>query len=309
MIDNGSSSTERFYRGNAATVTTATVFRLKAEATLTLSALVLAAALLLSSHQLLQARPNGSQELAWQPVWSDEFDRPGPPDPAKWSYDVGGHGWGNRELQFYTEGRRENARVEDGRLIIEARREDWQGKPYTSARLNSKASWTYGRIDVRAKLPRGRGTWPAIWMLPVRGEYGKGGWPDNGEIDIMEHVGFDPGVVHGTIHSRAYNHVDRTQRGKNTTVADAQDAFHVYSASWTPQSIVVSVDNVSYFSFDNERLSNPQADWRHWPFDKDFRILLNVAVGGNWGGQKGVDESIWPQRLEIDYVRVFQLKR
>ena len=309
MIDNGSSCTQRFYRGNAAIVTTATAFRLKAEATLRLSALVLAAALLLSSHQLLQARPDGSQELAWEPVWSDEFDRPGLPDPAKWSYDVGGHGWGNRELQFYTEGRRENARVEDGRLIIEARREDWQGKPYTSARLNSKASWTYGRIDVRAKLPRGRGTWPAIWMLPVRGKYGKGGWPDNGEIDIMEHVGFDPGVVHGTIHSRAYNHVDRTQRGKNTTVADAQDAFHVYSASWTPQSIVVSVDHVSYFSFDNERLSNPQADWRHWPFDKDFRILLNVAVGGNWGGQKGVDESIWPQRLEVDYVRVFQLKR
>jgi licheninase len=245
----------------------------------------------------------------WQPVWSDEFETPGLPDPGKWSYDVGGHGWGNRELQFYTEARRENARVEDGRLIIEARREDWQGKPYTSARLNSRASWTYGRIDVRAKLPRGRGTWPAIWMLPVRGEYGKGGWPDNGEIDIMEHVGFAPAVIHGTIHARAYNHVDRTQRGKSTNVADAQNAFHVYSVVWTPQSIVVSVDDTGYFSFDNERLSNPQADWRQWPFDKDFRILLNVAVGGNWGGQKGVDESIWPQRLEIDYVRVYQVKR
>ena len=145
-------------------------------------------------------------------------------------------------------------------------------------------------------------------MLPVRGEYAKGGWPDNGEIDIMEHVGFDPGVIHGTIHSRAYNHVDRTQRGGTTMVADAQDAFHVYRVDWTRQSIAVYVDNIKYFSFANERLKNPQADWRQWPFDKDFRILLNIAVGGNWGGRKGVDESIWPQRLEIDYVRVFQRK-
>lgn len=251
--------------------------------------------------------PAGAEE--WRLVWSDEFDSPGLPDPSKWTYDVGGTGWGNNELQYYSEARRENARVEGGLLIVEARHESLGGRAYSSARLKTRAGWTYGRVEVRAKLPRGRGTWPAIWMLPQRGSYGQGGWPDNGEIDIMEHVGFDPGVVHGTIHSRAYNHVDRTQRGKNTTVADAQDAFHVYSASWTPQSIVVSVDNVSYFSFDNERLSNPQADWRQWPFDKDFRILLNVAVGGNWGGQKGVDESIWPQRLEIDYVRVFQLKR
>jgi licheninase len=248
-------------------------------------------------------------ELRWQPVWSDEFDMPGLPDPAKWSYQVGGHGWGNKELQFYTDARRENARVEGGSLIIEARREDWQGSRFTSARLNSRAGWTYGRIEVRAKLPRGRGTWPAIWMLPVRGEYATGGWPDNGEIDIMEHVGFDPGVIHGTIHSRAYNHVERTQRGATIEVTDAQDEFHVYWLQWTRGSIDISVDKVKYFSFPNERLTSSQADWRQWPFDKDFRILLNVAVGGNWGGQKGVDEGIWPQRLEIDYVRVYQLQR
>ena len=276
--------------------------------TATLSTLVLTLAVISSGLTLLHAERNGQQDLGWEPVWSDEFDTPGLPDPARWSYEIGGHGWGNRELQFYTERRRENARVENGSLIIEARREKWQGKQYTSARLNSRGGWTYGRIEVRAKLPRGRGTWPAIWMLPVRGEYAKGGWPDNGEIDIMEHVGFDPGVIHGTVHSRAYNHVDRTQRGRTTTVADAQDAFHVYSVVWTRQSIAVSVDNTSYFSFGNERMTNPRADWRQWPFDKDFRILLNVAVGGSWGGQKGVDETIWPQRLEIDYVRVFQLK-
>jgi beta-glucanase (GH16 family) len=249
------------------------------------------------------------EESRWKPVWSDEFDKPGLPDPAKWSYEVGGHGWGNQELQFYTEARRENARVENGRLIIEARREDWRGSRFTSARLNSRQGWTYGRVEVRAKVPRGRGTWPAIWMLPVRGEYAKGGWPDNGEIDIMEHVGFDPGVIHGTIHTRAYNHVDRTQRGATIDVADAQDAFHVYWLLWTRQSIDVYVDKVKYFSFPNERQTSAQADWRQWPFDRDFRILLNVAVGGSWGGQKGVDETIWPQRLEIDYVRVSQLAR
>ena len=242
----------------------------------------------------------------WRLVWSDEFDRPGLPDTTKWTYDVGGSGWGNRELQFYTDSRRENARVENGRLVIEARREDWQGKGYTSARVTSRQAWTCGRIEARAKLPRGRGTWPAIWMLPLKGVYAKGGWPDNGEIDIMEHVGFDPGVIHGSVHTRAYNHVDRTQRTARTTVADAQDAFHVYAVEWTTEEIRAFVDDRRYFSFANERLANPQADWRQWPFDRDFRILLNLAVGGNWGGQQGVDESIWPQRLEIDYVRVFQ---
>ena len=165
--------------------------------------------------------------LRWDLVWSDEFDTPGLPDSAKWTYETGGNGWGNRELQFYTNGRPENARVENGLLIVEARREDFQGRPYTSARLNSRAAWLYSRIEVRAKLPRGRGTWPAIWMLPVRGVYAKGGWPDNGEIDVMEHVGFDPGVVHATVHTGAYNHVQRTQRGAETIVADAQDVFHV----------------------------------------------------------------------------------
>jgi licheninase len=242
-------------------------------------------------------------------VWADEFDTPGLPDPARWSFETGGHGWGNQELQFYTDGRRENARVEDGKLIVEARREDWQGSRYTSARLNSRPGWTYGRIEARAKLPRGRGTWPAIWMLPVAGGYGKGGWPDNGEIDIMEHVGFDPGVIHGTIHTAAYNHVARTQRGGTTTVADAQDAFHRYAVEWTPQAMTFYVDDVKYFSFANERPADPKADWRQWPFDKDFRILVNLAVGGSWGGQKGVDDTIWPQRLEIDYIRVSQLER
>jgi licheninase len=252
------------------------------------------------------AGPGAGGAGAWQVVWADEFDGDGAPDPSKWAYEVGGSGWGNNELQFYTDARAENARVERGVLIVEARRERWQGRDYTSARLTSRAGWTYGRIEARARLPRGRGTWPAIWLLPVRGSYGTGGWPDNGEVDIMEHVGFDPGVIHASVHTRAYNHVDRTQRSAQTTVPDAQDAFHVYAVEWSREEIRAYVDDRQYFAFKNERAGNPQADWRQWPFDRDFRILLNVAVGGNWGGQQGVDDTIWPQRLEVDYVRVLR---
>ena len=239
-------------------------------------------------------------------VWSDEFAGSGLPDAGGWMYDVGGGGWGNRELQFYTEGRLENARVEGGVLIVEARRESWQGSAYTSARLNTRQGWTHARVEVRAKLPSGRGTWPAIWMLPVLWTYGNGSWPDNGEIDIMEHVGFDPDVIHASIHTAAYNHVAGTQKTATITVPGARETFHVYAIEWTPQEIRAFVDDRPYFSFANERLANPQATFRQWPFDKDFRVLLNLAVGGNWGGQQGVDDTIWPQRLEVDYVRVYQ---
>jgi beta-glucanase (GH16 family) len=249
--------------------------------------------------------PSETQQT-WRLVWSDEFDTAGLPDPEKWYYDTGGHGWGNKELQFYTERRVENARVEGGRLIVEARRERWQERDYTSARLNTRAGWTYGRIEVRAKLPSGRGTWPAIWMLPVDWTYGNRGWPDNGEIDIMEHVGFDPDVIHASVHTQAYNHVAGTQKTARINVPGARDAFHVFVVEWTEREIRALVDDRPYFTFANERLATPQADYRHWPFDKSFRILINIAVGGSWGGQQGVDESIWPQRMEVDYVRVSQ---
>jgi len=167
--------------------------------------LVLAATALFGFHKAAaEEHPNGR----WRVVWSDEFEYVGLPDPAKWGYDVGGHGWGNKELQFYTERRKENARVENGRLIIEARRDAAENHRYTSARLVSKGKgdWTYGRFEVRAKLPSGRGTWPAIWMLPSLKSYGESDWPDNGEIDVMEHVGFDPDVIHASAHTRAYYH-------------------------------------------------------------------------------------------------------
>jgi beta-glucanase (GH16 family) len=243
------------------------------------------------------------EKPAWQLVWFDEFDYTGLPDQNKWGYDIGGHGWGNQELQFYTERRAENARVQNGMLIIEARKENFNGMEYTSARLitKGKGDWTYGRFEISAKLPSGKGTWPAIWMLPTQWTYGNGGWPDNGEIDIMEHVGFDPGWIHGSIHTKLYYWQINTQKTAKIRIADAQTAFHVYTLEWSPNTITVGVDSTQYFSFTNEGKG-----WQAWPFDKAFHLLLNIAVGGAWGGAQGVDPSIFPQQMQVDYVRVYK---
>lgn len=240
-----------------------------------------------------------AQDDEWVLIWSDEFDYEGVPDPEKWDYDIGGHGWGNNELQYYTE-REDNARVEEGKLIITAQLESYEGNRYTSARIVSRdrGDWRYGRFEVRAKLPRGTGTWPAIWMLPTDWEYG--GWPTSGEIDIMEHVGYDLGKVHGTVHTDAYNHQLNTQRGGSWQDATVVDEFKTYIIEWTPESIIWWVDDRRYYTFNNERKS-----FREWPFDKRFHFLLNIAIGGSWGGVEGVDDSIFPQTMEIEYVRVY----
>ena len=233
------------------------------------------------------------------PQWSDDFNYTGLPDSTKWSYDIGCHGWGNNELQCYTENRLENARVENGQLIIEARKENYQGKKYTSARLKSKGKgdWKYSRVEVKAKLPKGVGTWPAIWMLASTTSLK---WPDDGEIDIMEHVGFDHGKIHAAIHTKKYNHGIGTQKTADVMIADCSDSFHVYALDWNSETLKISVDNRVYFTFANEHL-----DSTAWPFDKAFHLLLNIAIGGNWGGQKGVDEGIFPVRMEVDYVKVY----
>ena len=236
-------------------------------------------------------------------VWSDEFDEDGRPNASNWRYETGGHGWGNQELQFYTAARSKNARVEDGSLIIEAHQESFSGSGYTSTRLLSRQEWTYGRFEASAILPSGRGTWPAIWMLPDLGRYG--GWPRAGEIDIMEHVGFDPDRVHSTVHTDAYNHIHGTHQGASTIVSTARSAFNVYAVEWTPSEIRGYVNGTQYFTFANERLTNSQADDRHWPFDHPFHLIFNIAVGGAWGGQQGIDPNIWPQRMQVDYVRVY----
>jgi beta-glucanase (GH16 family) len=241
-------------------------------------------------------------------VWSDEFDSDGLPDPAKWGYDVGGDGWGNEESQYYTNRRQENARVEQGRLVIEARKEKFEKRDFTSARLVSKGKgdWTYGRFEIRAKLPSGRGTWPAIWMLPSLKSYGDGGWPDNGEIDLMEHVGFDPNVVHAAVHTSAYNHLIGSHKTTKIDVPNATADFNIYAIEWTTEEIRWYINDQQYFTFRNERTSSPIANYQEWPFDKPFHLVLNIAVGGTWGGSRGIDDSIWPQRMEIDYVRAYQ---
>ncbi len=254
-------------------------------------------------------------------VWSDEFNYKGKPDPAKWKYDYGFIA--NQEKQYYTDSLK-NARVEDGVLIIEAHKEniankDFQNKelentwaaykttidyaPYSSARIKTEdiAEWKYGRIEARAKLPKGRGMWPAIWMLSeTRKELG---WPESGEIDIMEHVGYDNDTIHGTIHTKAYNHMIGTQKGKTIFIENPNDEFHVFAIEWTSEKMDFLLDGVVYNHVENEHKTTAE-----WPFDQKFYLILNVAVGGGWGGQKGIDESIFPQKMVVDYVRVYQKK-
>jgi len=238
------------------------------------------------------------------PIWADEFDTPGLPDSKIWSYDVGGSGWGNNELQYYTEADKDNVHIENGLLTIEAKKEYFGGKNYTSARIVSKGKkdFLYGKVEVRAKVPVGRGNWPAIWTLASQSDYGTQYWPDNGEIDILEHVGFDPAVMHFSVHTKAFNHVIGTQKTSTTQVDDFGTAFHVYSIEWTPKTIQAYIDGKQYFYFENSGKG-----WEEWPFDKKQHILLNLAIGGNWGGQKGVDDSIFPNKFYIDYVRVYGL--
>lgn len=238
-------------------------------------------------------------------VWSDDFDYTGLPDASKWGYDLGDGcpracGWGNNELQYYTN-ESKNARVESGVLIIEAHQDSIASKGFSSARLVSKGKgdWLYGYIEVKAKLPKGIGTWPAIWMLSTDWSYG--GWPESGEIDIMEHVGYDQDVVHGTVHTKAFNHNIGTQIGKTKKVEGASESFHVYAVHWTETKIDFLIDDEVYHTFE-KKSDHPD----EWPFDKRFHLLLNLAVGGNWGGKEGVDLDIWPQRMEIEYVKVFQ---
>ncbi|HEY3371528.1 MAG TPA: glycoside hydrolase family 16 protein [Prolixibacteraceae bacterium] len=238
-------------------------------------------------------------------VWSDEFNYSGLPDPNKWTFDTEGNdsGWGNHEAQYYTKANLKNAEVKDGFLSITAIKEDFEGKKYTSARLitKSKGDWLYGKIEVRAKLPEGRGMWPAIWMLPTKTPYG--GWPACGEIDIMENVGYDPYVIVASAHTKAYNHSIGTQKNAKITIADCYTNFHNYILEWDANEYRVYVDSNLYFTYKNDG-----AGFQSWPFDKPFHLLLNLAVGGDWGGAKGIDETIFPRSMVVDYVRVYQRK-
>ncbi|MEJ0058746.1 MAG: glycoside hydrolase family 16 protein [Terricaulis sp.] len=243
-------------------------------------------------------------------VWADEFQNDGLPDASRWTYDTDRNrdGWYNNELQYYSPARRENARAENGVLIIEARREDmsrardWGRQHFTSSRMVTRglARWTYGFFEIRAKLPCGYGAWPAIWMLPAGADTS---WPGGGEIDIMEHVGQEPGVVHGTVHTGAHNHANNTHLSATTTIPDTCDAFHNYQLTWTPDRIVIGVDDRNYYQYSRDAAGGHAS----WPFDSPQFLLLNVAVGG-WGGDDAarLAETEFPQRMEVDYVRVYQ---
>jgi beta-glucanase (GH16 family) len=245
----------------------------------------------------------GKSEDNWTLVWTDEFNKDGLPDSAKWSYDAGGNGWGNNELQYYTKSDTRTAVVLGGFLNITARKSQMGNNQYISARLitKDKGDWTNGKIDVRAKLPAGRGLWPAIWMLPSDWAYGD--WPNSGEIDIMEHVGFKKDSVFFSIHTESFNHVIGTQKTKGVKIIDPYNSFHTYGIEWDQQKINFLLDDTLVFSYTNSGNGH-----KEWPFDKRFHLLLNIAVGGDWGGKQGVDDTIFPATMLIDYIHVYQKK-
>lgn len=237
-------------------------------------------------------------------VWSDEFDKDGLPDDTKWSYDTDGNAWrwGNNEAQFYTAGEKRNAYVSDGTLKIVALKEKKEDRNYTSARLvtKGKGDWKYGKVVVRAKLPAyGRGSWPAIWMLPTENVYG--GWPKSGEIDIMENVGYACDSIYSTAHTHAFNHTRGNQRSGALADSTFVTDFHVYTLEWDEISWRTYVDGKFVYEWKND-----YQGWEAWPFDQKFHLILNLAIGGNWGGKHGIDDSKFPKTMEVDYVRVYQ---
>lgn len=245
-------------------------------------------------------------------IWHDEFDDKSSdlPDTDNWYYETAEPGWVNNELQTYIAGKKgdiQTAEVSHGTLKIRAIKD---GSRIYSARLNTRGEggksgkgWKYGYFEASLKLPVGKGTWPAFWMMPVASS----NWPDCGEIDIMEEVGCVPEEVSSSIHCKAYYHAINTQKTAKKTLKGAQSEFHTYALEWDEKEIKTYVDGVLLFRYnpdDYELGRNAQT----WPFDKEFELKLNLAWGGDWGGMMGVDESCLPATYEIDYVRVFQKK-
>jgi beta-glucanase (GH16 family) len=237
-------------------------------------------------------------------VWADEFNNSeGPLNASRWTHDTGRNrvGWHNNELQYYSAERPQNAEQRNGRLIITARKEtlatlpDWGGQRYTSARLitRGKGDWTYGFFDIRAKVACGKGTWPAIWLLNSPGV-----WPAGGELDIMEHIGHQPGRVFSSVHTAAGS--GGSARSGATQLRDMCNSFHNFQMHWTAQRIRFAVDGVTHFEY-----ANPGTGSASWPFNGPQFLILNIAVGGDLGG--AVDDGIFPVQMEIDHVRVYQL--
>ncbi len=239
-----------------------------------------------------------------QLIWSDEFEGTGLSD-EDWIFETGSHGWGNNELQNYIEN--DNVEVSDGTLKIIAKKEEGGSSNYSSTRLNSRESFRYGKIEIRAKLPdhRGNGLWPALWMLGSNIE--NVGWPACGEIDIMEYVSYDPNTVHFSIHSTANNHVNGTQITSGPIDLNTiEEEFHIYGLLWTDRYLKFYIDDPENVQLNFIRPSPTTAE--NWPFNKPFYFLMNIAVGGTWGGLEGVDNDIFPAVMEVDFVRVYQVQ-
>lgn len=242
-------------------------------------------------------------------VWSDEFDYIGYPDSTKWAYYIGDGcpqlcGWGNNELQYYTRKSLNNARVNDGVLTIEVHQEDIENKKFSSAKIATKGfqDWQYGRFEIRARVPESKGIWSAIWMLPSDTTI-YGPWPKSGEIDIMENVGYDPDSIVASVHTEAHNYFIGTGMSHRINIPENSEEFHTYTLEWHENEIVMSVDNKEYFSYEKDGKG-----YEKWPFDQPMFLILNIAYGGNWGGMHGIDPEKLPQKMEVDYVRVYQKK-
>lgn len=234
-------------------------------------------------------------------VWNDEFNTPGLPDSTKWGYEVGKIR--NNELQYYTYKRMENARIQDTVLILEARKEAYKGSDYTSASLISryKGDWLYGKFEFSAKDPGGRGTWPAIWMMPTDDVFG--GWPKSGEMDIMEYVGMNPDNLYYTVHYEGASGKGHESSGIQTSYSQPFSKFIKFTFVWSPTKLEWYADDVKQYTYEK-----PSDDPRAWPFNKMFYLILNLAYGGQWGDQKGHDDTLLPHMFYIDYVRVYQLQ-
>ena len=235
--------------------------------------------------------------------WNDEFDQEDGslPDAEKWRFESKPAGWVNHELQTYVAGGRNGVRtafIEDGVLNIRAVRE---GKDIISARMYSRKSWTYGYMEAAIRLPKGKGTWPAYWMMPD--DFSRG-WPGCGEIDIMEEVGYHPNYTSSSIHCMKYYHAIGTQKTHEQLTPGAEDGYHVYALEWTPDALKFYVDGKLHFTYSNDKAGNDDT----WPFNKNFYLILNLAWGGDWGGSQGVDESALPCTMKVAYVRVFKKK-
>ncbi len=240
--------------------------------------------------------------LNYQLVWSDEFNGT-ELNLDNWTHEIGGNGWGNNELQYYTDSSK-NSYVQDGSLFIKLIKESYGDNNYTSARLvtKNKHDFLYGKFEMRAKIPAGLGTWAAYWMMPTDSYYG--GWPDSGEIDIMEHVGYDMGNIYHSIHTEFFNHLDGTQKGDSEYHDNVDTVFHTYTLEWLPDKLLYYVDDVLEFTYDVNQFDCVKKG--HWPFDKDFFLILNLAFGGFWGAAQGIDPTLTEATYEIDYVRVYQ---